>query len=1319
MRRAAPRWLLPLLLLLFGAALPGATGSVPSVLLDGRNVDLGPRALVDRAHAQEEPEEEESILIAPLYGAGLLYRTLAFSPVTAELSDDAGYRAEGGGFAGEDGWAQVGFIQPDALLLPGRTLTLTRPGGEPLELRLPELAAAVDVEADRIYGRAPANATVYLEIAPGAGEALEREATADAAGDWSLDLAGEADLVRGAASGTVTIAASEGALVQASFVDLAADLTLGGSAVRGRATPGGMVEATITRAVGGEQTLGPAMADGNGNVLLAGAAAPLAEGDVVTLHLTSQPVTSAPEHEVGGTLPALSILLDPSADQVGGTAPVSATVTVVADSLVGDVAVFNAVADGTGAWLVDAGETDLGAGWRARASVEAAPGLRAGVLTVVEQLQLGVGIPLAAGRAMPGQPVTVTLRAADGTPRQMVPTVANDQGDYQIFFDSPFSPAPIAPQPGERVEIAFVAGDPIVLNVPRLSAVADTEADAVRGETEPGLTVRARIGEDPEAPRPEVDSGPDGRYTVTFADYDLASPATGVVEIEHFSGNLFYTTWAAVRLTSVMGNTFQNPFVTGTGAPWRRVHIEHLDPEGQVVAEAEGPVFGGGSVTFPGFVGTGPQFFLQPTDITGAPVQMEPGDRLRATVGDAVLELEVPPLDAVVLVQRDTISGRTAPGATVRILVSQTPPAINAQVETAADADGNWGYIWDEDFDLLFGDQIQLVAEVGGHDWLSFQIAPGLLVDLDQSIMLGSLTPDAPAIVALARDGSTLYEERVQTDADGALFILFFDDDGERILLREGDEITVLPLGRRAGDVLRLTVPALDLFWDVDTDAVGGNATAGGSLILLGTNAYARTGTLGIHQAWPAIGADDGFTANFVPAPDVRPGSRLIAIYRPATGNYAVRQRTVPILNAEIEGPNACGFGKPNEEITGDLSTSGGDGLATFDGSARFDGYFAEGWQDGDEELVAARIGQRATVQLTPDEGPAEMTLPGLNVNVDWQTGQISGTGPANTDLYLGGAVPCSQQQTPGVLQINVSFPFTTRTDDEGNFQSGMPGAAFGGGLEVALFDEEDHRAFRQVVPTRAQVFLGEDKVEGRAGPLAALGLRLLAPDGTERGATSVVADVDGAFLGRLVDGASEPVLIAPGDTLRLETAGEPEELVLENVDFDWSRDSALVDGSAPAGRTVVLLLRLEGGGVISIDRSVDGAGRFSFGENDVPPRAAWSMEDVVGVRVVLPTTGGHLLIRQTNSFENIGPGADGRAIFLPWARTGSGGTAAVEDEPAAPSAKAMPAAPVALERPTWAEALGPVFFDPAPWRPTSPWAPVRGEPTGADMPQD
>ena len=60
-----------------------------------------------------------------LYGNTVLFRTLPFSIVTAELSHPGGARSDGVGFAGPEGVAQVQFVEGGQVVRPGDTLTFS------------------------------------------------------------------------------------------------------------------------------------------------------------------------------------------------------------------------------------------------------------------------------------------------------------------------------------------------------------------------------------------------------------------------------------------------------------------------------------------------------------------------------------------------------------------------------------------------------------------------------------------------------------------------------------------------------------------------------------------------------------------------------------------------------------------------------------------------------------------------------------------------------------------------------------------------------------------------------------------------------------------------------------------------------------------------------------------------------------------------------------------------------------------------------------------------------------------------------------------
>ena len=74
-------------------------------------------------------------------------------------------------------------------------------------------------------------------------------------------------------------------------------------------------------------------------------------------------------------------------------------------------------------------------------------------------------------------------------------------------------------------------------------------------------------------------------------------------------------------------------------------------------------------------------------------------------------------------------------------------------------------------------------------------------------------------------------------------------------------------------------VPELTIAWDVDTNAIGGRATPGGSIVFTVSDAIDRgmTGPQN-RRAQPDIQADGSYTAAFVPQVDLAPGGSLVAI---------------------------------------------------------------------------------------------------------------------------------------------------------------------------------------------------------------------------------------------------------------------------------------------------------------------------------------------------------------------------------------------------------------------------------------------------------
>lgn len=1198
-----------------------------------------------------------------LFGNTVAFGTLPYTLVSAELADANGSKAEGIGYGDADGEALIVFPVGSATILPGDRLTLSRPNDRPLVVPVPELVVDLDAAGDRIGGRAPAGARLQLSIRASAGsDPVEREARADADGRFLLELAGELDLVAGEARGEARYDSPEGYRFSTPFAALGAELSLGAPVLRGQASPGTAIEVEVEKPGGERFTLGPTRVVGDPSYALAGTR-PLEVGDHVRIRQTGSPLPEpAAAHSV--TLQAVTLVLDPDAGRASGSGPADSPLQVSGDDMDGNEARWDLQAEADGSYDLELGDQiTLGPGWRLRAAYPAAPGIDVGAVAVLRKARVGVGLPFGQGRVEPGHLLTITLKSASGAIKARGRASSGDRGDYSMPFGQGAAPAA-----GDRIEIELdsLVGDPFVLSVPQLTAASDTENDRVTGMAPPDSSVDVFVNSAVGEPRVTTRAGADGRYEADFgALLDLERPANGVARIRTLGGDEFVTTWAAMRLAVSVGSSIQGNYVTGNGPIGRFVSVQLLTPAGEVVGQASGPVFAGGIVGVPGSVGgLAPQFFVQLADATGRPVQMQAGDSLRVVAGDERIEVEIPPIDAVVFVEGDRITGRTGPDLPITIRLADSPISYDTTIETRSDAAGRFNVDLTGRRTIRFGDFIQLAPQVDGHEIFDIILAPGLVVDLDQAIVLGSLAPDLGLEVTLRRGAATLFQQQTGTDATGAFLTRFPGADGSPFVLEPGDRLTVRPSDPTILP-LELRLPALELDWDVATDRVGGRTQADGELTLFSGLAYARADSFGFAQGWPAIAPDGRFEAEFVPRVDLRPGHKLIALLRPPEGHYVTRSRTVPILNAEQAGPNACGFGAPRESLEVALDQAGqAQPLASSSPISRFDGYFSTVHRDGAQQPVKTAPGMR--VATTLDAAPVALELPALDLAIDWQRGVLQAQGPPNATWYISPAQPCVAQQQPTVLSIGPTSAVSGQTDAEGKFVTGIPGAyaSPGAGFEIAFFEDDarssayDHRFFRQAYRALARIYIHGSRVDGRSNALDATRVALQDASGSELASQAVQAGTDGFYAVDLVDAVGDPVRIEAGQTVLLETPGERRPIVVEPLEFDWSLGSPIY-GKAPANRPVQLQLRLSSGAYLGLGLVSDAEGRIAFTEADLPPRGGWNLDDVIGVRLTLTTPEGHQIIDQTPSFVGPLPQPEGPPrIYLPAAYRGAGGRA-------------------------------------------------------------
>jgi hypothetical protein len=1180
--------------------------------------------------------------------------------VLAELTHPDGTKASGEGLGDGSGEATIFFLplgtgDVDTTIGPGDKITLARMLQRPSTYDVPELSADVDVTADRIVGTAPAGASVRIAVEYGTPTAsLAETVTADASGRFVLDLAGRADLTPRDTGGSATYDAAGGVRAMAVFAAFSGEVTIGAHRASGHGTPGTSIEVALRHADGTVLTPPPAQVDGDGSWTVR---APLGQptdpatavraGDIVTITRSGGPIPRPVS--AAFVVPDIRLDVDPSRDRVTGVAPAGWPIAVTAWPISGAEVKGAATTAADGTFAVDlAGRADLGPGWRVRADWSATPEISVGALTVLPQALVGVHTATVRGLAQPGASVTVTLRAADGALRYNEVAVAGDMGDFASTMGGIMPDTQLSIEPGDKIDVTYVAGDPLSATVPELTAKSDDVADTVSGHAGFGARMRVFVRDDPSAPVLDVSADGSGAYRADFAgQYDLRRPVDGSVTMNPAANLAFYTTWSAIQLNVQMqGNIV---VLLANGAPGREYTARLIAADGKVVGQSSGRIFDlTASDEATAMIGSGGFFYLIFTDVTGNLVRVAAGDTIEISAGDDRASLVVPPLDATVFVEEDVIAGRTAPDTPVIVMVTSMTGTRHA-TQAVADAQGTFSHDFSGEYDLHYNDTVQLVTIVGGHTVTKYLDAPGLTLDLDDSTLNGSLPLEGPATirVTVRRGGQTVFETTAMAYSGGAFYVPVVDSGGAPLELRPGDQIAVQPMDP-AGDAVTMDVPELTVEADPASERIWGRATPGGSLVLIAINNLARITGFPLGQAWPDISASGDWTGVTVPTIDVRPGTRVQASYRVPSGHVALRNRYVPLAGVEHGGPNVCGISQPRQPVEAALYAAAGARLAGAQSVAGADAAYQLVLRDDGDRMVSTQTGQRVHATLAGKQ--TDVDLPVLELAIDWANNRLTGVGPADSDFYLNfPARRCMEASNP--LDTSAVMMGFTHSDADGRFTLPLVPTVPGQGFQVSFDTPDDHYIFRQIYRALGQVYIDRDRVSGTTDSAAPVTLQLATGHGTVRANASGASDADGRFDLHFPAGT----VIAAGDVVTVTAAGDTAGITVEPLSFDWSPGEPVV-GSAPAGRTVSLDLRVVYAPtywrVLTVALPVGPDGVFRFGPDEVPPRADWTWSQVDALRAVLTTGNGHQIIDQTDNFESA-PAAPGHAIYLPIARHG------------------------------------------------------------------
>ena len=1231
------------------------------------------RPSAHRAAAPAQDAAARAPVTLTVGGRSFEWRTLPESPVTVELRSGEIVKA-------------TAWTQSDAR---GRVETQLEPVGEDFvtieagdtvrfkadglddvwHVSVPVLAADVDAVTDAVVGRAPAGATVALavrlrtnaaldffgaQIAPPSGAdrpedapSVERRATAGPDGAVRFDLAGDADVRPGDGISLalqdpdgdtfVAVAAATQVWLPQSAEWAIATATLGTTVTLTVLAPDGQTRVvlhgrTFDVLSGSQMPVAYLYPSGEDREDEEEAPVPIA-GDALVLQRSAG---LAPQRVTTATLPALAIDGLDRDGSVRGAGPPGAALSARLYGPLGEESDL-AVAPGADGAFAAKAPTPLGPGWRALLVWSDPGGVATGVLGVVPHVRARVGSAYLSGVGWPGRPVTVTLRSGAAKLGSWSDTVS-DNGMFRLALvrrraDGTPSDTFLRLAPGLSVEVEFDDGDPVVVGIADVTTSTDPDRETVTGTAPPGaaltLTIMRPVDEDAVGDVYEfrldetlaVQTGLDGRWTVDFgADrgpdhppIDIEPQLWGEVVLVRPDGHFIVRGWAPVRINVGLGVGF----VAGFGPPGEDIALTLRDAAGDVVVQRRI-----GSETAP-WGEDFPQWFTDITDPLGKEVPTQAGDTLEVAVGGSIASLEFPPIEAASHVGDDRITGRTSPDAPLDLSV-WTPSGEEFQASGIADVDGTFAFDLAPQIDLVYNASVTLTAHVGRHRVWYDVIVPGLVLDLDAGSLYGSAEPDLAVTLTLERDGRTIVRRQITTDRYGTFEASLVGAAGDRNRPTAGDVVVLAAPGARFIEKrVAMAVPELTIELPSERDHLRGRFGVGGSLSV---DMWSEGPTAESPDSTELVTGADGRWRLDWSNRDFRllGGWSANATLSLPSGHEARRTRTVPRLDLRLGSPVACGDALPHAPVR--VSASGPSGSGSGTATSTTVGRFRIDLAGSDRE--PRPIVTSDTVSADLGGWPATLTVPRLDLAIDWAHDVITGTTTPSATLMLAAwQGDCTAAGDGSLWWSN----WSGTADAAGGFNAPVPDAYRWWGVDrrfaVVVLTPDGHRVFRPLAEVGITARPDTAEALGVAQPGAPLTATLHAPDGRLRAAADGTVTSDGTWT---VAFAAEgtPVRLRDGDRLSVGAGGSVGSLVVETLAFDFDVARGLM-GTARPKRDVEVVLGLDSRDS-SQERSewynltADDAGAFTIAAP--PPRSRWKFTDVRSVQATIRLTDGHLL---------------------------------------------------------------------------------------------
>jgi len=695
-------------------------------------------------------------------------------------------------------------------LVPGDQISIELVAGDPVALTVPALVTRTDPDAETVAGTAPPGATIAVyaglpwatrrgrdDMAAGAPPVAN--VVADLDGAYSAALAPAIDIEP--PLGGYAVVEVRGHLVAAAWQPLVVLAWLDNALIETVGVPGRPLSATL-RAADGQAVARLATTIERGRLRdEVGQLPEIVPGDQIEVQRGDDRVTLP--------IPAFTGRVHIEDDLVVGQSPPGSTVRLQYGA-----AEATATADAAGLFRHDFGAegVDLQHNKTLAMALNAGPGLRHTFQRTLSLPGLTLALHTSELRGAFEPLLDLVITAERGATTLARPTVRTD---FRASFRATLAGADgrrLQLEPGDRIAVSATEATlqpSLELVVPRLSVDVDPSADSVSGAMPPDASLTVALAHwfifDYGAPvRGWAAPIPDatGRWSAGFQasspeGVDIRPGSVVDAELRLPSGHIVLQRVAQPMLSAQVDGTW----VCGQAAPLAEVSVQAADASGAAL------LAGTGSADADGL------FAFALADVAGLERTMAPGTTVRGRLGDADVDLTVPPLDVEVDWGTGAVDLFTQPSAEVTLDVGAhgclaLPVGTGEDYAAAFDrADGQGRAT----IDKFFPDQLAqdvVAAAFTSTGMRAYRGASRRTADVyidTPRLVVTATARTALAVVLAAAGGRELAQAAAVADDAGRAEAMVVDAGGNPVPIRAGHQLTIAD----GGDVTRITVPPL------------------------------------------------------------------------------------------------------------------------------------------------------------------------------------------------------------------------------------------------------------------------------------------------------------------------------------------------------------------------------------------------------------------------------------------------------------------------------------------------------------------------------